>query len=155
MLAFDQRDLYTGEGGRRPARRTSNQLQDFCWQQHAIMPYCSDTCAELPLDSRRDVKKGRWSVCPWGCFSRKTVFLHRILKPREMHSFRLFSVAAVINPSLLPWGMAGGTIISLCSKAANFSLWVLSSTILDRFLWKVWVIVVVIGRDGVTPQPFT
>lgn len=101
-----------------------------------------------------ELQKGRWRVGPWGCFSRKTVSLLRILKPHEMHSFCLFSVAAMINPSLLPWGMAGRTIIILCSKAADFSL----GFIIHHFgqvFWKVWVIVMVIGKDRVTPQPFT
>lgn len=92
------------------------------------------------------------SVCPSGCFSRKTRL--RILKPHEMHSFCLLSVAAVINPSLLPWAMAGGTIISLRSKAGDFTLcFIIHHS--GQVFWKVWVIVVVIGIDGVTPQPST
>lgn len=71
-----------------------------------------------------------------------------------MHSFCLLSVAAVINPSLLPWAMAGGTIISLRSKAGDFTLcFIIHHS--GQVFWKVWVIVVVIGIDEVTPQPST
>lgn len=65
-----------------------------------------------------------------------------------------FLYAAVINPSLLPWGMAGGAIISLRSKAGDSTLcFIIHHS--GQVFWKVWVIVVVIGIDGVTPQPST
>lgn len=89
-----------------------------------------------------------------GVSAERLVSLLRILKPNEMHSFCLSSLAAVINPSLLPWGMAGRPIISLCSKADDFSLcFIIRHS--GQVFWKVWVIVVVIGKDGVTPQPST
>ena len=100
---------------------------------------------------------GRWlvHVCVReGVLAPTTLSQLRILKPHETHSFCVLSVAAVINPSLLPWGMAGGTIISLRSKAGDFTLCFIIHYS-GQVFWKVWVIVVLIGIDGVTPQPST
>lgn len=71
-----------------------------------------------------------------------------------MHSFCLLSVAAVINPSLLPWAMAGRVIISLCSEAGDFTLFFIIHHPGQVFK-EGRVIVVVIGIDGMTPQPST
>lgn len=70
------------------------------------------------------------------------------------HSSRLLTVATVINPSLLPWATAGRTVISLCSKAADFTL-VFIIHHFGQVFRKGWVIVELIGMDGVTPQAST
>lgn len=93
-------------------------------------------------------------VCPWGCFSRKTSLCSELKKKTFKCIFCLLSIAAVINPSFLPWEMAGGTIISLRSKTGNFTLFFINHHS-GQVFWKAWVIVVVIGIDGVTPQPST
>lgn len=78
----------------------------------------------------------------------------RISKPHEMYYFCLLNVAAVINPSFLPWEIAGGMIISLRSKAGDFPLcFIIHHS--GQVFWKVWVIVLVIGIDGVTSQAST
>lgn len=156
MLAYDQRDLYR-RGRRRTAKYKPNQSLDSCWQQHAIMPKGSDIWAESPMDNHRKEVTKADGVCLCvheGFSAKRTVSPFRILKPCEMHSFCLCSVAAVINPSLLPWGMAGGTIISLRSKAGDFTLCFIICYS-GQVFWKVRVIVVIIGIDGVTPQPST
>lgn len=141
VLAYDQKDLYQRHGGWSPASHDPNQSLVFCYQQKSSDWSCHRnlidgqrwqwTAGERNLDKADGACVHEDVVFFFLC--RKTVFLLGILKPHKIHYFRLFSIAAMINPSLRPWGMAGGMIISLRSKAANSSLWVLSSTILDRF----------------------
>lgn len=152
------REIHTGEGGG-GQQGTSLINRQACVDSN--VPSCHRGLidgAESPVDSQGEKAcEARWLVhaCPRGRFGQKAVSLRSgFLKPHEMHSFCLLSVAAVINPSLLPWGMAGGTIISLRSKAGDFTLcFIIRRT--GQVFWKAWVIVVLIGIDGVTSQPST
>lgn len=146
------REIYIGEGGG-GGQGTSLINRSVCVD--SSMPSCHSALIDGHSGQPGERRLWRQMVCLRGCFfCRAAVSPLRILKLHEMHSFCLLSVAAVINPSLLPWGMAGGTIISLCSKAGDFTLCFIIRHP-GQVFWKVWVIVRVIGIDGVTPQPST
>lgn len=68
--------------------------------------------------------------------AKKDGSLQKSLKAHEMHSFCLRFTAAVINPSLLPWAMAGGMIISLHSEAGDSTLFFIIHHS-GQVFWKV------------------
>jgi len=149
------REIYTGKVG---GGQQDTSLINYWASVDNSMPSCHSALIDGQschwTVRERELEKAD-GVCVHGSvLAERRSLLLKNLKPHEMHSFCLFSIAAVINPSLLPWGMAGRTIITLRSKPADFSLcFIIRHS--GQVFWKVWIIVVVIGKDGVTLQPLT
>lgn len=137
VLAYDQEDLY--RRGRRLAKPGSRSIAS-----RVSTATCHHASAVWRMVRRKGGHKSR--LCMHA--SKKKIF------PHETHSSCLLPVAAVINPSLLPWATAGGTIISLCNKAGDSTLvFIIHHS--GQVFQKGWVIVELIGMDGVTPQAST